>query len=90
MNKDRRAAIAALKEKFGAIQNQISELRSDIEELEMEEQEYLDNMPENFQQGERGQAAEEVISHLDDAGNGADTISNDLDTLMESLENAAQ
>lgn len=37
-----------------------------LEEARDDEQAYFDEMPENFQNAERGQAAEEAVSLLDD------------------------
>lgn len=60
MNQDRRKEIAdALAKLMEAI--------SIIETAKDEEQEYFDNMPENLQQGERGQAAESAAEALSEA-----------------------
>lgn len=60
MNKQRR------KELDKAIKT-IEEAQSIIQFCIDEEQEYFDNMPESFQDGEKGNRAEEVISDLDQA-----------------------
>ena len=38
-----------------------------IESLRDEEQDYFDNMPENFQNGEKGDTAQSAISAMDSA-----------------------
>ena len=54
MNKVRRKALSELKD-------QIESLKSDLETLLEEEQEYLDNIPENMQSGERYETAEKTL-----------------------------
>ena len=47
-----------------------------MEELQEEEEDYRDNMPENMQGGERYEKADEVASNLEDAvGSLEDAIS---------------
>jgi uncharacterized coiled-coil DUF342 family protein len=58
MNKDRRARIQALI-------NKLEDIKVDIDFIKDEEQEYYDNMPENFQIGEKGDKASEAIDNLD-------------------------
>ncbi|MFC5358132.1 hypothetical protein [Azospirillum himalayense] len=59
MNKDRRKRLAEAAELLEQALAVISEVKD-------EEQEAFDNLPESFQQGERGQTMEEAISNLDD------------------------
>jgi hypothetical protein len=73
MNKQRRKAIA---EAISAIE----ELVTDIENLRDEEQDYHDNMPENMQQGEKGEAAEAAVDAL---GNAAQLLDEAKDALGE-------
>lgn len=81
MNNDRRKAIQDIIESLHKDTASQSELvthlttqKDGIESLRDEEQDYFDNMPEGFQQGARGDAAQEAIeafetalSELDDA-----------------------
>lgn len=60
MNKSRRAQLSK-------IADQLSELNDAIEVIREEEQEYYDNMPESFQGGEKGDAAQEAIGELENA-----------------------
>lgn len=41
--------------------------KSILEDAAAEEQEYFDNMPESFQYGEKGDAAQEAADNLDNA-----------------------
>jgi polyhydroxyalkanoate synthesis regulator phasin len=74
MNKARRAAISS-------IRDQLDDLKSQVEEIQGEEQDYFDNMPENMQDGERGNAASEAASELECAVSA-------LEEAIGNLENA--
>ena len=58
----------------------ITDAKEKLEAIRDEEQEYYDYMPENFQYGDKGEAAEEAVSCLDYA----------IDQLDEAIENAEQ
>lgn len=60
MNKQRRERIAE------AI-NLLDQARDILDECKSEEEDYLDNMPENLQQGEKGDAAQSAIDSLESA-----------------------
>lgn len=76
MNKDRRARIQALI-------NKLEDIKEDIDFIKDEEQEYYDNMPENFQMGEKGDKAQEAIDNLDYAYSSIDEV---VEYLEEALE----
>lgn len=56
----------------------IEDIKSQVECLKEEEQEYYDNMHENFRQGDRGQEAETAISEMEDADTSLDSAISDL------------
>ncbi|MFK0338738.1 hypothetical protein ACIQT7_15835 [Agrobacterium deltaense] len=60
MNKERRKEIA----RAAAM---IEEAKGILETCRDEEQEYYDNMPESFQDGDKGNAAQEAIDALEEA-----------------------
>nr|WP_325178714.1 hypothetical protein [uncultured Oscillibacter sp.] len=60
MNNDRRKELSRLSV-------QIEEIKDSLESLKCEEEEYLENMPENFQDSERGERASEAINNIDSA-----------------------
>lgn len=60
MNKERRKKLDDLIEILEGLAN-------DIETLRDEEQEYFDNMPEGLKGAEKGEAAEQAISEMEDA-----------------------
>ena len=76
MNKDRRDRIAKIKEA-------LEDLRGQIENLQSEEQEAFDNMPESLQQSERGQASEAAADALQSAYDAADEAITNLETASE-------
>lgn len=76
MNKDRRDRIAKIKEA-------LEDLRGQIEDLQLEEQEAFDNMPESLQQSERGQASEAAADALQSAYDAADEAITNLETASE-------
>ena len=76
MNQKRRDAIA----KLALI---LDDVKSQVETLLEEEQEYYDNMPEGFQNADKGEAAQSAISALEDA------VSN-LEDTVGNLEEASQ
>ena len=60
MNKERRKRLAEAYEKIG-------EVKEILESVKDEEQEAYDNLPENFQYGERGEEMENYIDMIDEA-----------------------
>jgi hypothetical protein len=71
MNKDRRKQIDDVYEK-------IQDLVGTVEDIQYEEQNAFDSMPEGLQESERGQAASEAADHLVDA---MDCLNSALDAL---------
>jgi hypothetical protein len=49
------------------------ELAAEIDQIRDDEQDYLDHMPENMRQGEKGLAAEESASQLEEAVDGMES-----------------
>jgi len=88
MNKQRRAAIAAIRSEVDRLGEQVEALRGRIEDLRDEEQDYYDNMPESLQGAERGEAAEQAIAHLGDAVDALEEF--DPESIAEALDSAAQ
>jgi uncharacterized coiled-coil DUF342 family protein len=87
MNKDRRKAIDAIKDKVEDLRMQAEQPAQEITDLAGEEQDYFDNMPESLQGGDRGQAAEAAIGELESAASDLESI--DFDSIVTALESAA-
>jgi len=74
MNADRRKQLDALAEvvriqsgMLDEAKNSLEMVKGALEGIKEDEQSYLDNMPEAFQQAERGQNAEAAISEMEEA-----------------------
>lgn len=74
MNNERR-------ERIRKVISTLEDLNNEIQEILSEEQDAYDNMPESFQNGERGDAAQNAISNLESAS---------LDDVISYLESAAE
>lgn len=86
MNKDRRKAIAALIVELEALQGKREDILGQIDTLIDEEQEYYDNMPESFQNGEKGSAAEAARDALQNAYDELESF--DFGTVINYLDEA--
>jgi hypothetical protein len=76
MNNTRRKSLRELIEKTEG-------LKLEIEELRTEEEEYYNNMPEAFQDGEKGDRAQTVIEYLDEAITAAGDVIENLTSAAE-------
>lgn len=88
MNKARRDEIAGAIVQLEAIREQAYALAEEIARIRDEEQDYFDNMPEAFQNAERGDLAQEAIDALDNAVNEIEGLLA-FDGLVDYLESAA-
>ena len=76
MNNARRKHLRDLIEKMEGI-------KSEIEEIRTEEEEYYNNMPEAFQDGDKGDRAQTVIEYLDEAMTAAGDVIENLTSATE-------
>lgn len=67
MNKNRRKELMAWVGKAELWAAQGEELKSELENICSDEQDYLDNMPENLQGSMRGMDAEDAIDAMNEA-----------------------
>ena len=75
MNKERRKNLQG-------IIDQLEELAGAVEDIQEEEEEYRDHIPENMQSGERYEQAEAACGALAEA---ADSISSAIDSINEAI-----
>lgn len=73
MNNERRKALRRWNKRA-------EELKSDLESILWDEQNYYDNIPENLQFSERAEASEEAINQMEDA-------IDDLGDVIETIDN---
>ena len=90
MNKERRKALSKLANELRSNLDDIEEIRSALETLRDEEQEYFDAMPESFQSGEKGAAAETAIGAIEEAIQYAEDAVNNLSEAASAAETAAE
>lgn len=101
MNNTRRKAIKQTIDRFDLIRKKLDELvaeiesvKSDVEDIQWEEEEYRDNMPENLQGSERYDKADCTCTSLSDAVEALDDMLNAIDfdfgDVTTSLEEAME
>ncbi len=90
MNSERRKQISTAISNLTSLKEKFEDEKNTIESLKDEEQEYYDNMPESFQQGDKGSASEEAISSLDAALEELSEIESRLEDAISNLENSTQ
>lgn len=84
MNKQRRKELADILAKLEDLENLRAEIKERLEDVRNEEQEALDNLPEAFQTGERGEQMQEYIDALDEAIDNLDEF--DCESISYPLE----
>lgn len=75
MNKIRRAEIREIIEK-------LEELKGMIEDIQYDEEEYRDNIPENLQGSERYEKADEACDNLSDAVDNLDEAISNMESAI--------
>ena len=90
MNKQRRKAIADLIELLEGITRDLDGAHEDSEDIGNDESEYLENMPENMKQGERGEAASAAADALAEATGALESAREAISEAMDSLRTAAE
>jgi uncharacterized coiled-coil DUF342 family protein len=80
-------AVKAKDYDWAAVKETAEEFKTRAEEIRDEEQEYYDNMPESFQNGEKGENAQAVVTELDSAIDALELV--DVDEPDEQPEDSA-
>ena len=62
--------------------DELASVRADLEAIRDDEQDAYDGMPESFQNGEKGEAAQEAISNLDDAINNIESAESEAENAI--------
>lgn len=71
----------ARRKRLDSIIEELEELQQEIATVLEEEQEAFDNLPESFQEGERGQTMQEAIDNLEN-------VDTDIENIIETLREA--
>lgn len=90
MNNTRRKALAELRDRLESLGIDVEAIKEDLEVLRDEEQEYIDNMPENLQGGEKYENAENAVSSLELALDEFGNIIGSIESALESIETAEE
>lgn len=61
-----------------------------MEDIESEEEEYRDNMPENFQNSERYEKADAAVDALESAVSSLEEVASSIEECQEYLEQAQE
>lgn len=88
MNKERRKAIAAIIDRLEELDTLRASILEDLQEIEGEERESFDNMPEGLQESERGQRISDAADKLEEATGALDGW--DVDEIRTALESAME
>ena len=81
MNKIRRKSLRD-------IIDQLEELKGSLEDLQAEEEEYRDNIPENMQSSERYELADAACDSLSDAVENLEEVINSIEAAIERKESS--
>lgn len=65
MNKTRRKQIANIRQRLAALLATADDIKTDLETIRDEEQDYRDNMPESLADSDKAQASEAAIEAMD-------------------------
>ena len=88
MNKYRRKEIDMLNNELQDIIDKIKAAQSTASDIQSDEQDYMDNIPENLQSSERYEAADAAISELDDVDSALDEAVDSIQSAIDALESA--
>lgn len=101
MNKQRRKDLDALYGRLQVLQTAVEnipdadDIKAGLDDAKDAEEEYRDNMPEAFQNGEKGEAASECVDQLTTACDKVEEIAeaitkmkDDLTEALEAIDNA--
>lgn len=74
---------AARRKEIEKARGLIEEAKQILEQAQSEEDDYYGNMPENMQQGDKGQKAEQAASELQEAVDSLDGVLGNIETATE-------
>ena len=90
MNKPRRKEIEAIEEKIKALQLTANAIKAEIESVRADEDDAFDNLSENLQNSERGEAMQTASSNLEEAEQELDDIESSCNEAIRNLEAARE
>ena len=90
MNNDRRKQLRKAIELINEAKLKIDEAYTIVDSCADDEQDAFDNLSENLQCSERGNAMENAIASLEEARDGLDEMSESADSVCSSIEEAIE
>ena len=90
MNKLRRKHIMKLVDQISGLQETMECLLEELTQIDEDETEYMDNIPENLQESERFAKAEAAVEALDEACEFLETARDALEDTLSSLDTAVE
>ena len=88
MNNERRKRIKLAIENLQNLQAQVESIKDEVEDLQGEESDAFDNLPESLQSSDKGLSMEACIDNLSSAANDLDSF--DFDAVVTALESAME
>lgn len=88
MNNERRKRIKLAIEKLQNLQAQVESIKDEVEDLQGEESDAFDNLPESLQSSDKGLSMEACIDNLSSAADELDSF--DFDAVVTALESAME
>ena len=90
MNKLRRKHIMSLVDQIAGMQENIECLLEELTQIDEDETEYMDNIPENLQESERYAKAEAAVEALDEACEFLEVARDALEDTLSALDTAVE
>jgi exonuclease VII small subunit len=90
MNATQRKTLNEYISKLENIQADLQVIRDEIDQMKDTEQEKYDNMPESFQDGEKGEKLQQVIDYLEESVNAFESANDSITEMKDGIENAIQ
>jgi chromosome segregation ATPase len=85
MNNDRRKRIKELVGELDSIFGQLTDFNDNLSEIQQEEQDAYDNLPEGLQETERGETIQDMADRLSDIYDTLDSVLSDLEDASSDL-----
>lgn len=90
MNKATRKQIEDIVSQLEELRGKLGDLKDEVANIQSEEQEKFDNMPEGLQQGDGGQAIEAAANSLSECESEFDNMDSEFETVINALNTAAE
>lgn len=90
MNKPRRKEIEKIEAQIASLKSTATQIKAEIESVRADEDEAFENLSENLQQGDKGEAMQTASSNLEESEQQLDDIESSCDEAIRNLEAARE